>query len=164
MFHYFFNIRTNISRIHFEVNRSSELRRSQQLHPLSKNSSQTRTSNQDHQNSIETRFETIMEISPNETVRHLASGVPLKREVTEEKRLTKEKLLSMEEDEDEEDRRWTERIRRWLEKVATGGEACQEVHDDVVTSYYDNATPQSPEFARANAIVVVYGEDVGQTC
>ena len=58
----------------------------------------------------------------------------------------------MEESEEEEDRLWGERISRWLDGVVTGEEACQQVLDNVVTS-------QSPEFQKANAIIVVYGED-----
>ena len=97
-----------------------------------------------------------MEISP--------PGVSPKQEVKDEV-LTKEKLRSMEGgSEEEEDRRWGERIRRWLEEAATGGDAWQEVHDEVVTSYLENVvtSQKSPEFSRANAIVVVYGEE--QTC
>ena len=99
-----------------------------------------------------------MEISPSNP------GVSPNKELKEEV-LTKEKLRSMEDlNEEEEDRRWGERIRSWLEEAATGVEAWQKVHDDIVTSYYGDivTTQKSPEFSRANAIVVVYGEE--QTC
>jgi len=122
---------------------------------INQKKSSTRSNIEDHQNCIETSFDTIMVISPNKTNQncHFVHGIPLKQESKQYKEeLTQEKLLFIEEDEDEEDRWLRERIRRWLEEVATGEEACQEVHNEIVTS-------QSPEFREANAIIVVYQED-----
>ena len=65
------------------------------------------------------------------------------------KSLTRENLKGVEEF--EEERFTTERILEWLETAATGDEALQQVHHDL---------GDFPEFAQANAIVVVYNEDL----
>ncbi len=116
---------------------------------------------------VETRFETILEISPNEAIHHFVSGMPEKpvpvvsdnligveETRSSEGLLRQERLCEEEEDEEEEDTYRYQRILDWLEGVRTGDDAEQCVHDVID----DAETTASPEFARANAIVVVYDE------
>ena len=122
-----------------------------------------------NEDGIETRFETILEISPNEAIHHFVSGMPdrpppilsenmnpnnTEGSITDE--LTQANLGlggDEEEDEEQEEVYRYQRIIDWLEQVQTGEHAEQCVHDVI-----QEDETVSPEFARANAIVVVYDE------
>ena len=108
---------------------------------------------------LESKFETILEISPNEAIHHFVSGIPTKESHLEviklnkdESKLTHKNLTGGIEDEEEEESFRYQRILDWLEEVETGEEAEQCVHDVIEES-------NSPEYARANAIIVVYDEN-----
>ena len=96
-------------------------------------------------NTERSKFKTIFEI-PADHGQEVSHEEKLETCI---KPLTKENLKENSESEEEEI--LGERILNWLETAATGKEALQQVH---------HTLGGSPEFAEANAIVVVYNENL----